>query len=122
MAEPPVRQINYYVVGQGDMNLTDRSTWFVSASNATTIQGLKSDLHGEPFVPKHYAISLANQATDTPTGWTTEKVLLGRPLPEGTLDVRIIPMDSKGETWAVVRSTRCLLINMFCCCLRRLRA
>ena len=94
----PGRRINYYVVGQGDMNVTDRNTWCISISDATTIKGLTSDLHGEPFVPKHYviAIKLASPAADdVPTGWTTEKGMMGRPLPEGTLDVRVIPMGSR---------------------------
>ena len=116
MSQPPERQINYYVVGQGDMNLTNRNTWGASASNATTIQGLKSDLQGEPFVPKHYDIMVASPTADTPIVWITEKVLHGHLLPGGTLDVRIIPMGSNGENWAVVRLMHRLLINMLRCC------
>ena len=93
----PQRSVRYYVVGQGDMSLADRNTWGISASNATTIQDLKTDLHGEPFVPKHYAVMVERHeavAGLVLAGWATEKGMQGQELPSGALDVRIVPLGS----------------------------
>ena len=87
-----MRSVRYYVVGQADMSLADRFTWVVSASRAKTVKELKSDLHGEPFVPKHFAVMV--EASDGALiGWATERGLQGRELPSGALDVRIIPQN-----------------------------
>jgi hypothetical protein len=79
--------VSYYVVGRGDMTVTDRAAWGISVS----VRGVKRDLRGEPFVPKHYAVMLDPTDDGGGGGWTTENALQGRPRPEGDLDARVIP-------------------------------
>lgn len=75
------------------MSLADRHTWGISASSAKTVQELKRDLHGEPFVPKRFAVMVErHEAGDgVLAGWRTEKGLQGQLLPAGVVDARIVP-------------------------------
>ncbi len=93
---PPVRTraVNYYVPGVSGMDPENPSTWVCSGSNATTIQDLKHDLRGEPFIPKKYHVLIGEPSTTGSITWLSETAVKMRNPnlpPQGALKVYVVP-------------------------------
>ena len=90
------REVAYCVSGVGEMDVSDPETWVCTGSNATTIDGLKHDLRGNPCIPNKFHVCVAMPSSSPEKGtvsWMTETAMKKRSpeLPQGALQVYVLP-------------------------------